>query len=311
MILLALVALQEPADEPPGRFGPFAARTLSVFQSFRGGFIPPVPTTLRPGQSEAAVTGSWGNLWGANEDDWIVDYEAFDTDVRLSHAFNGRISATCSYEQTTRFGGRLDTLIERFHDVTHAEQRRREDFPRNQRHFNVDPRDSNGPLSFDSGGVFARSVTVEGQVTLIPDVAFSAALRHGSSDDIRVARVNAMISLSAVHTFGALHIWFSLCVSWYGPGDFDGVALRPFVMSALIAFEWRVAPGLSFILQDLITAGPFDLYDNLSRPAQELVIGWKIEASPGVVVEAGVLENYMKPDNCPDFGFQGGIRFRW
>jgi hypothetical protein len=261
-------------------------------------------------------------MWAFNEDDWILDYEVLTSTVALSYRATPTLLVELEVDQAARFGGRLDGLILDFHRATNAEQRHRDDFPKNDIRFEIAP--SHGQpglrLSGDDRRSFTEtalfSVQLEGGTALDGPFAVSASLtvrgdlrgpdglRGGSPADVS-------LSAGAARRLGPFRVYAGANLAWYGHEEFHGVAMRTTQGAGLAALEWKPRSRFSFVLQYLLTEGALHNPKGFRRPSSEIVAGFKWRAWRSWLFELAGTENFIIPDNSPDFGFHAGVAVRW
>ncbi len=303
-------------------YGPLAVRSQSAFQSLRLGILPRTPSTLGRGQHQLRAGATWANIW-ANDDasfdpdqgqygEYFLDYESLDLALAYAYGISDTIELGVEFEQRWRFGGAMDGFIQSFHDLFGIDQSGRELVPRDQIRIFLDPQDGSAPvdLGSEASGTFARSVLLTFQHNLScgtekwPAFSYSITGRYslGDFDELEGDGFDVALSVSASRRFGRFYVYLTAGYAVYASEAFYGIELENSQLTLLAAVEWRFKPRMSLILQYLGTEGQAVDFGPFSETSNEIVVGWKWEATPGGVLELGLLENVVSFDNSPDFG---------
>ncbi|HSL17980.1 MAG TPA: DUF3187 family protein [Methylomirabilota bacterium] len=303
-------------------YGPLNVRSQSVFQALRSGLLPRTPSTLGRGEHQVRGRVTWANLWAVDQGafwpetgtlgPYVVDFETLDASVAWAHGLLDTVELEVEIEQRWRFGGAMDGAIQGFHDLFGIAQSGRDRVDRDLFRFSID--DPGGEPAVDLGpgdeGTFARSAMLTLQHTLTcgtatwPALSWAVSVRTSldGSEGLEGRRLDVALSVAAARRFGDFHVYLTLGHAWYGSERYYGVELDSTQLTALAAGEWRFAPRMSLTLQYLRTEGAALDIPPFSEPSNEIVIGWKWEATTGGVLEVGLLENIITFDNSPDFG---------
>jgi hypothetical protein len=206
----------------------------------------------------------------------------------------------------------MDRAIQGFHDLFDIAQSGRDRVDRHRHRFWVEGLGGEPAVDLGNGdqGTFTRSVMLTLQHTLTcgtaswPALSWSASARASldGSEGLEGRRLDVALSVAAARRFGDFYVYLTLGYAWYGSERYFGVELDSTQLTALAAWEWRFAPRMSLILQYLRTEGAALDIPPFSEPSNEIVAGWKWEATTGGVLEVGLLENIFTFDNSPDFG---------
>jgi hypothetical protein len=320
--LLSLLCVQD-APEPDRGYGPFKLSSLSPFQSLRPGFIPRTPSAVTEGQVEVRAASSWVNIWAFNEDDYLLDYEILHSQASLAWGAAHRVNLEFEIENNSRFGGVMDPLIDNFHDAVGADQRHREDFAENDFQFELQGRDGrpSASLSNRDRGSFARAFMATFQYDVLDGlmggsgaVSAAATLRFdlGPNEDLRGGLpVDFGLSAGASQRVGDFIFHAAGSVGWFGHEEFHGIVLRALQASGLAGVEWLWHARASFIFQYLLSQGAAEDWLDFSEPSNEITFGCKFRIFSGTILEIAVIENFLIPDNSPDFGMHAGLSVRW
>ncbi len=241
-----------------------------------------------------------------------------------SAAFAYGISDTLQVEvelqSSSRFGGKLDSLIQETHDLLNVDQNGRGEQSKGDFRFEVD-RPGGGRVALDRSdrGEFSRDLqfTVQHNITCgtakLPALAYAFTWRYElESDDLEGgSRSDFGFSVSASRRFSNVYVYLSLGFASFGRDTFRGIPLRDEQTSLLTAVEWRRWPKASLIAQLLVTEGVADNLGPFSDSSNEVVLGWKKEIRPGTVIEVGAIENIITHDNSPDLGLHFGVTHRF
>ncbi|MFQ5936083.1 MAG: DUF3187 family protein [Acidiferrobacterales bacterium] len=301
-------------------YGPLRIRSQSPFQTLRLAMVPRTPSTLTRGEKEVRAAATWANIWSPDSDH-SLDFETLQLGASFAYGITDTWQVEVGLESASRFGGELDSLIQEFHDLTNVDQNGRDEVPKGDFKFELSaPNGSRIALDDGDRGEFARGlvVTVQNNVTCgtdkLPAFAYAITWRYElESDDLEGgSRSDFGISLAASRRFGKVYAYVTLGFASFGRDSFRGIPLNDTQTSFLGAVEWRHWPKTSLIAQFLVTEGAAEDLGDFSKPSNEIVFGWKKElGSGGTVLEAGVVENVITPDNSPDFGLHFGISHRF
>ena len=303
-------------------YGPLNVRSQSVFQALRSGMLPRTPSTLGRGDNQIRGRLTWANLWAVDRGGfspetgglgpYVIDFETLDASVAWAHGLLESVELEVELEQRWRFGGAMDSAIQGFHDLFGLPQSGRDRVERDRLRFRVEGPDGEPAVDLGDGdrGTFTRSMMVTLQHTLTcgtatwPALSWSASARTSldGSEGIEGRRLDVALSVAAARRFGDFYTYLTLGYAWYGSERYYGVELDSTQLTALAAGEWRFAPRMSLVLQYLRTEGAAVDIPPFSEPSNEIVVGWKWEATTGGVLEIGLLENFITFDNSPDFG---------
>ncbi len=332
--LLALLAAalpasaQEPGDDsswfqkPNVGYGPFRQTSLSPFSSLRMNLSPYFPASFSEHTFELHVQSEWGKDLAANNY-WEIDYEVVASDVSFSWGLSDHVRVELEIVSGERTGGGLDALIIGFHDTFGLALGPRTRFPRNDYVFNVHSPDVGPPVHVDREDPqpFVESAMLSFQhvVTygndLLPAVSYAVTLRAklGGGGDLEEATpVDLAASLSVSKDLSSgFRLYAGAIGAWYGRDNFFGIRLRTWQWSGLAALEWNCLPGFSLVAQYLITGGAVDGLRDFALPSNEVAGGFKWEIEPGLLFEAGIIENILNFVNSPDLGFHAGLTIRW
>ncbi|MFV2071945.1 MAG: DUF3187 family protein [Thermoanaerobaculales bacterium] len=312
-------------------YGPLKIRSQSAFQSLRLGIVPRTPSTLARGEQEVRLGATWANNW-ANDaasfdpengeiGPYLLDFEALDLGLSYAYGITDTFQIEAEYEQRVRFGGRLDSLIEGFHNLFGLGQAGRDLWPRDQLNIFVDPGDGRPPvvLGSEARGTFARNllVTLQHNITCgtakLPALSWAVTGRYaaGNFDDLEGGNFDLALSVAAARRFGHFYVYLTLGYAWYGSDSVYGLDLESTQATVLAAGEWRFKPRMSLILQYLVSQGVATDLGPFSDTSNEVVFGFKWEVHSAGVLEIGLLENIISFDNSPDFGVHAAFTQRF
>jgi thiol-disulfide isomerase/thioredoxin len=311
-------------------YGPLRLRSQSPFQSLRLSITPRTPSTLGRGQWEARGALSWANIWAndqefAPEDDnyggYFLDYESLHTNLGVSYGMSDTVQLELEYDERRRFGGAMDSFIQRFHDVFGFTQSGRDEVPKNQFTIFLNPRDGRAVVDLEDSakGVFTRSLqfTFQHNVTCgtakWPALSWTVSGRWNvESEDLEDDDYDLAASIAVARRFGPrFYTYLTIGYAYFGEDSFLGLELADDQLTALLALEWRFAPKMSLVLQYLGSEGAAIDLGPFSETANEVTLGWKGEIRPAGVLEFGLIENVITFDNSPDFGFHMGYTQRF
>ena len=308
------------ATRPPESFanvgyGPLTLPSQSPLQALRFGLPPLPPSPLSRGHAEFSLGGTWVNVWAVKEFEYALDYEMLQSTIGVRYAIDETLQIQFEYSHRSRFGGRMDGLVQGFHDLAGLDQDGRDGRPRGDFAFVLGGREA--ALRDDDRGSFSESILVSIRRDLfpgtdvLPAVCVAATLRGDLRHDpgLDGPPIDAGLSLAAAKGLGAFYLYLGIGLAEYGDESFRGMALRPRPFAVLAAIEWRFSDGMSLVLQYLASQGVAEDFRPFSRSSHELTLGWRGETG-GVALQLGLLENLFTFDNSPDFGVHLGASFR-
>ncbi len=306
-------------------YGPLNLYSQSPFQALRLVIRPRTPSTLGKGQDEFRATATWVNIWANGqdkaEDSFLLDYEMLQTVLAFAHGITDTVQIEVEAQQRDRFGGAMDGLVQEFHDLFGIDQNGRDEVPRNQFTIDLNPRGGPG-ISLDSSdrGTFTRSVQVTIQHNVTCGTAKAPAFSYSVTSRIETADAGDLggggdvdfgASIALSRRVKRFYFYGTFGYAWFGRDEFRGLELEQTQYTVMAAVEWRFKAEQSLLLQYLLTEGVASDFGEFSKESHEITLGWKWEAWPNTVIEAGLVENIISFDNSPDFGFHFGFTRRF
>lgn len=299
-------------------YGPLALPSQSPLQALRFGLSPPTPSPLARGHAEFSLAGTWVNVWAVKDSEYALDYEMLQSTLAVRYAIDETLQIQFEYSHRSRFGGRMDGLVQGFHDLAGLDQDGRDGRPRGDFKFVLGG--GSGPgvaLHNDDRGTFSESLLVSVRRDLfagtdaLPALCVSATLRGDLRHDpgLEGPPVDAGIALAAAKGLGAFYAYLGAGFTEYGGESFRGVSLRPHPFALLAAVEWKFAEGMSAVLQYLASQGVAEDLRPFSRASHELTLGWRGDFG-SLALQVGLIENLFTFDNSPDFGVHVGATWR-
>jgi thiol-disulfide isomerase/thioredoxin len=303
-------------------YGPIKLQSQSPFQALRLGMIPLTPSTLSRGQKEVRGAATWVNIWNVSEGQYFFDYEMLQTTLSFDYGITDTLQIGVGAEVRSRFGGSMDGFIQGFHDLFGIDQSGRVRVPKGDFTFEIEPSASRPGvvLTSDDKGIFSQNLllTLQHNVTCgtarLPafSYAVTARVEAGDSHDLKGGSgfdIGASVSLS--RRFGKFYAYGTVAYTRFGRERFYDIELRDDQLSGLLAMEWRFTPWMSLLIQYLVSEGVAEDLGEISKPSQEVTLGWKGEVKKGTVFEVGLIENVVTYDNSPDFGIHLGVKHRF
>jgi thiol-disulfide isomerase/thioredoxin len=301
-------------------YGPLDLPSQSPLQLLRLGLSPRAPSTLAGGDKELHLRATWVNIW-ANETDYFFDYETLQTDLAFSYGLSDTFQLDIGFQTQSRFGGAMDSLIQEFHDLFGIDQNGRDQVPRDEFNFGIDPSASQPGVTLTGSdrGLYATStsLTLQHNVTCgtesLPAFAYALTMRYElKSEDLQGGSpVDLGASIATSKRYSDFYIYGTLGYTFFGREQFRGIELRDTQWSFLAAVEWRAFSAESLMVQYLVTEGLANDLGDLSDPSHEITLGAKWEVITGTVIEVGLIENIITFGNSPDFGLHLGVTTRF
>lgn len=135
--VITAAAPRSPRNDQLG-LGPLHLGSQSPGQSLRLGLVPHTPADLLDGEWKYFVGSSWVNVW-ANEATHQLDYEALTTEALVGYGLSDRWALELGALHRVTFGGRMDAMIQGFHEIFDLGQDGRDEVPLNRTYIHIDP----------------------------------------------------------------------------------------------------------------------------------------------------------------------------
>ena len=301
-------------------YGPLNLPSQAPGQVLRLGFQPRVPSTLAAGQAELGWSETVANIFAFRENDYRLDYMTLNSVVSLAYGITDTVLVEVELSDLSRFDSYLDPVTDAFHDVFGLGDSGRDRFPERDNVIDLEPQGGVG-IEDRSSGSESQNVALSLQHNLTcgtetwPALAYGVdAIYHlgGQADLDGRSKLSVALSASMARRMSeTFYAYLCLGHVWHGLDEWRGLPLESRQWSGLAAVEWRYAPTAAFVLQYLVTDGVASARDPFDDPSNEVNLGWKKEVSSGLVIEIGLIENVIEPDNSPDFGLHFGLRKRF
>lgn len=300
--------------------GPLRLSSQSPGQSLRLGLIPHTPADLTAGEWKVYAGSSWVNVW-ADEADYKLDYEALTSELLVSYGFTRDWAVEVGVLNRVTFGGRMDAMIQGFHEAFGIGQSGRTNVPLNQSEIRIDPTASqpglllgdeelqNNHLTFVRGALLW---TMTDGREAWPATAMSLTLQApiGDRSGYGGGLVDASLDLSLAKPLGDWVGYASVAYTRFGADEVYGLNLHRSNWSALGALEYRITSDWSVVLQYLLSQGVApDLYV-FSKASHELALGTQVRVGDHTTMQLGLIENLFIFENSPDFGVHLALEMR-
>ncbi len=324
LVLMALFPARPAgaADWDNVGHGVMVLPSQSPFDTLRLSPLARTPETPDQGRWEVLVSETLANIWSYEPGRFLLDYEMLTSDLLARYGLTGRTMLELGFEERRLFGGALDGLIVNFHKTLGVDQDGRNRYPENEVYIRIKDRHEGRLVSSWEGGSAAYSqsfsATLMQNLTrgtgLAPAVSLAATLRHDTWDAgllDREGEVDAALTLALSKRLGPVYAYLSPSWAYYGSERLQGVELRKFQASGLLALEWRFVRPVSLVVQYLITQGAARDLRPFSQESHEIVFGFKGGIGRNLLWEFGLIENLVIYDNSPDFGAHAGLSLRF
>lgn len=284
-----------------------------------------------PSQRDAATIGA--GRWGADLHTSIASHyvldarspEALNLDgetlrlaLDLRYGLGERWEVQLELPWLQHSGGKLDSLIDSWHDLWGLSDGGRSDAPEDVLDFRYRGPGAVFSLQDDSAGPGDASLALHYSFYADTDAsaALSAGYKFASGDEQDFLGSGADDAYLALRFSGA-HL-ADLPLTWHGQlgylyaGDSDlaGAAQENHLWFAGLALDWRLAESWSVLAQLDGHAAPLDSeLDALGRDALLLSVGSRWRFAPGWAVDFSVIED-LQVESAPDVTFQASLRYR-
>lgn len=263
-----------------------------------------------------SVDFTWGNVWGYGFDEYRVDGEWTWTALRFEQRF-GRAAIRVEVPAVARFGGALDSTIEKVHERTGRGSQLRELAPRNDLLVFLGNSADSFRLedsSCDMGDItVAAAWTLCGGGRFLPAISLEALCTAPSGNPDELAGLGRPVyggGFMATERFGdgPVGLYLGLLYMSTSADSLAGVPIRQRGISATAGMECRVGGNWSAVAQYLgQTAVIRDLME-LSDPMHEWAFGFRRRWKGGSSFDLAVIENSGRFGNSTDLGFHAGWR---
>ncbi len=302
LYLLPGVSALYAADAEP----PMWVASQSPLQSLHLGLLPAVPKALAPGEWSVQRSETWTNVWIDQRPALLIDYEAIDSRLGINVGLPREMQMQLTIEDRTGTGGRLDSLIENFHQLIGN---------RDQRHtvrrgsVNIEVRDASGEMivSRHSLGPFSRAATLAVSKRF-GDFAGAVAVRvpRNGDDVMGTEGLDTGASLAWSHVLRGASIHAGAGLSrlsnkYVGPVRVGRIE-KTLLLAGIEPITARTAVVAQYLFNAAIAeAGP------LASGSHEVTVGTRFHVTPSTAFDAGLVENVINTRNGPDFGFHFGL----
>ncbi len=308
-------------------YGPFPVESQATFQALRLSPVPRSASVLAPGFGELRLGGTMVNEWAADNDEGVpqgdpgqfqVDYEALQSRVSLRVGLVRGLELEAAFHNRQRFGGRMDSAVDGFHELFNLADNGREYSEPDQVALILRPA-GEPAVEIDSKGSYAQDLTLSLRRVLScgdakwPALTLSGTARIRTEDDGLLAGgdVDAGVSVELAKRQGDFHLHLNVSYIRFGADSLRGIALQDAQLGALGAVEWRFARFHSAIFQWLYTDGAAKHFKPFANSAHELVFGWRGQLSDQLFMELAGIENIVTLNNSADVGGHLAFSWRW
>lgn len=300
--------------------GPLRLSSQSPGQSLRLGLIPHTPVDLTAGEWKLYAGSSWVNVW-ANEADYALDYEALTTEVLMAYGINHHWAIEVGALNRVTFGGRMDAMIQGFHDAFDLGQSGRDSVPLNQTNIRIDPTNTQPGLLLGEEDLQNNSQTyLRGALLWTmtdghdawPATALALTLQApiGDRGGYNGGLIDVSLDLSLSKPIGDWVGYASVALTRFAADEVYGLDLHRTNWAGLGAIEYRITSDWSVLLQYLVSQGVApDLYV-FSKASHELTLGTQVRVGRHTIMQLGLIENLFIFENSPDFGVHLALEMR-
>ncbi len=306
------LACHEAADRG---FGPIMIRSESPAQSLRLTPMPRDPNLLCAGEHELRVMYNVVSIWARQleEPTYLLDFQMADTRVALTGGINDEWAYDLSYNDRRMVKVGLDEITFAFHGLFGIDNAGHDQVPHDDIHisvpsYGVDVTDKNTPL-------YSRSfeLTLSRRLSQhhggMPTAAASITVRKSlnSASPFENGEIDRGVELHLAWPSRENFLYANFAYTWFGAENFLNIPMRNEQFVGMLAYEWRIRPERSFITQYMYSQGVVRGLPGLTDPSHEVYFGYKWRTHSGTSVELGLIENIIRDDNSPDFGFAFGL----
>lgn len=255
----------------------------------------------------------------AGDDEFMIDMESYFYNFRFMYGLSERMQLDLEVPVISVGGGILDGVVEGFHDSFNLGQAGRTLYPRH---------DSTLALFVDGQKLFLSGVDHVGLGDVVMSLKFPVYANSGrvpfvdgriavklptGDEDRFLGSGNTDVGLNLYASRTSRRVTVHANLGAVFPGRWElmpNLDIRPFY-SALVALEYvpRQAPGISYIIQDLIQTSPLHhvSHSELGEIAHEVTAGVKFDLRPSLRATIAITENHMTFNNGTDIGLHFGL----
>lgn len=272
---------------------------------------------LEPGRWNVTLSLGYGNIWNFDRNAYIVDGEWANADLRLAYTVNERLELGMLLTTSLRHGGYFDRAVEGFHDAFGLEQNARDEFERNDvmvnrywRIFKV------ASLTERSSGLNDIPLFLNWELTRgdrdTPAIRLqpSITLPTGAEEELEgYGSPTFSLSLLAAKRLGDSphHVYGELYGSYSDDQRRLGVPINQEVFGGMLTWEIRSSARFSWVVQYHVLSPLAQDFEEFSREAHHVNVGFKQRLKNGCMVEASVQENLFYFNNSADVAVQAAI----
>ena len=297
--------------------GTFSHGSQSPGPSIRLSMPPLIPRRIQPGAWVLGQSFTWSNTWArdnryTHRDNFLLDYESLHSNTTLSYGISRRMMVGFAYERRDFFGGAMDGLLEKFHELFGLKQDERDRHPRDETHLVVydENREVVSDLSdfnqFDNSSLHLMgSYILHPGTRCFPAIGISGLLSYGMNTPFKSNGPPLAAGIGIGLSKRWRTKWYSyhtLNYVYYNNVEVNGLKLKHDNWSTSLAVAWYPRPSISIIAQYLITEGAVDKIKSFEDPSHEVSLGIKWRFSQSDTLECAFIENIIDYDNSPDFG---------
>jgi hypothetical protein len=301
--------------------GHFTGRALSPSLLLRPG-IAMVQMPVKPkGTWTIGLEGSWGNIWNDEPGSYTIDCELIRVEPRLTYTLLNHCEIGVFFPISGRIGGFADGFIEGFHEFHQLTNASRDKYPRDRCLIEVTNKDGNRiVLDGNSWGIndlpiFASVLLTEG-TTICPAVSVQLTITVPVGDDNElqglgtpVYEIGTMLSKRLGASRFVVYLGGSL--SYCSKKELIRIPLREIIYNGLVTMEYQCGSGFSVLAQYFISSPPARNFYELSKPINELNLGFKWSLTESLLLELSIMENLFNYSNSTDIGMSFGLTQSW
>ncbi len=310
-------AVAAPAVGGDLGLGPLRVPSQSPGQGLRMTVTPFSPEPLAPGTWELRSRLEWVNVWSWEAGSYLFDFEMLEGAVSAGYGIDDRTWVEFEFQDRSTFRGSMDGLIQNFHDLFGLPQGGRDRFPRYA--YRIYLEDDEGRVLLDRDEPFGDATGFQATVFRVlvagdaarPWLTVGGGIRWALSDGMLEGphRWDVQVRAAAGKRWGRWTAILNAGYTWFGETSFAGVV--PFKHSqwtGALSLEWRAFRRSSIVGQYLVAEGPVDGIEPFDSFSHEVLLAWVGPVGPGLVLEAGFIENMIHYDAGPDFGVHLALR---
>lgn len=294
-------------------FGPLVVRSQAPLQST--GVTTRIRDASNFGGFELYLSGAMASIWARSED-FTLDYYQNEVFTGVQVSLTPALKAEFSYLYRYAGNNHLDSLTIGFHDLFSISQNGRESVD-NHRFYIEESKHTGEIIEGFEGEVLNNSWELYLEQLLFQNsynaLSVGATLYYNyvGSGMFKNASLEQAAQLNYTGWIGNAHsVYMMASVTRRTPEDFTTMELKEWTVNAGISYQYRPMFNYSYLLEYRIYEGEAEDLGDLSEPAHEITLGYRLHYA-FTAFEFALVENMINMDNSADIAFTVSLRHKF